>query len=182
VKLRLRLLGGTATASACPHQREDDNAASPDRARGKQGQAVMRLERAAVLAAAAALFASCGGDGAESASALPDCAGAGDTIDRPESLPDEFPVPDGTAFVGERTSGRFTLVDARSPGELQAVREFFERELADAGFELGEGEAEEHEAETDFAGNGASGHLVVRRIGGCDGVVSLGVATAPDQG
>jgi hypothetical protein len=139
----------------------------------------MRLERAAVVAAAAALLASCGGADQSTAAALPDCAGAGETVARPEALPAEFPVPDGTVFVGQRSSGRFTLVDARSPGDFDSVHEFFERELEQAGFRLSGGEAEEDEAEADFAGNGVAGHLVVHSIGGCDGAVRVGVATAP---
>jgi hypothetical protein len=137
----------------------------------------MQLERVAVCAAAATLLSSCGGG--ESASALPDCAGAAKTIDRPAALPDEFPVPEGTAFVEERSSGRFTLVDARSPGDLDGVREFFEQELEGSGFRLSGGEAEEHEAETEFEGNGTSGRLVLRSIGGCSGAVRVGIATAP---
>ena len=138
----------------------------------------MRLRRAAVPVATAALLAGCGGGGGEAASALPQCAGAAQTIERPEALPDDFPVPDGTAFVEQRASGTFTLVDARSPGELDGVRDFFEREFEDAGYRLSGGEAEEHEAETECAGNGVAGHLVLRSISGCEGVVRVGVATA----
>jgi hypothetical protein len=136
-----------------------------------------RLERAAVSAAAAALpsVAACGGS--SSSSALPDCAGAGETIHRPAALPDEFRVPDGTTFVSRKDSGPFTLVEARAPGELGEVREFFERELDSAGFRLSGAEAEEGEAETEFAGNGVDGRLVLRAIGGCDGAVRVGIAT-----
>ena len=140
----------------------------------------MRLGRAAVPASTAALLVACGGGGNGSAdSALPACADAPQTIERPDALPASFPVPDGTAFVEERESGQFTLIDARSPGDLAAVRAFFDRELEDAGYTLNGGEAEEHEAETDFAGNGHSGHIVIRSIGGCDGAVRVGVTTAP---
>jgi hypothetical protein len=146
----------------------------------RQGQAVLRLERAAVPVAAAALLVSCGGaDAGSEASALPDCAGAAETIDRPDALPDDFPVPEGTAFVEERESGLFTLVDARSPGDLEGVRSFFEQELQDGGYRLSGSEAEEHEAELDFAGNGHAGHLVIRSIGACEDAVRVGVATAP---
>lgn len=133
-----------------------------------------RVDRAAVLGAAA-LLSACGGGGAESG-ALPDCAVVEETVERPQTLPAEFPVPAGTVFLGERTSGPFTLVDARSPGALGEVRDFFERELQAAGFRLSGGEAEEHEAETEFAGNGAEGRLVLRSIGGCEGALRLGVA------
>jgi hypothetical protein len=81
-------------------------------------------------------------------------------------------------FIGKRTSGRFTLVDARSPGDFDEVHEFFERELDNSGYQLSGGEAEEDEAEADFAGNGLAGHLVVHSIGGCDGAVRVGVATS----
>ena len=80
-------------------------------------------------------------------------------------------------FVEELSSGRLTLVDAaRSPGDFREVHGFFEREREDAGYRLSGGEAEEDEAETDFAGDGISGHLVVHSIGGCDGAVRVGVA------
>ena len=52
-------------------------------------------------------------------------------------------------------------------GTLQGVRDFYERALPKQGFALGEGDAEEHEAETDFDGNGVSGHLRLRDGGGC---------------
>jgi hypothetical protein len=140
----------------------------------------MRLVGVAVPVATAALLVSCGGGGSASdASALPDCADVSQTVDRPSALPDSFPVPDGTAFVEERESGRFTLVDARSPGDLAGVRAFFERELENAGYALSGSEAEEHEAEADYAGNGHSGRLVIRSISGCDGAVRVGVTTAP---
>lgn len=141
----------------------------------------MRLGSAAVPAATAALLIACGGqgEGDSHASALPSCAHVSRTIDRPAALPDSFPVPDETAFVEERESGRFTLVDARSPGDLAGVREFFEQELEAAGYRLSGSEAEEHEAETDYAGHGHSGRLVIRSISGCDGVVRVGVTTAP---
>lgn len=160
------------------HLVDDDCAFRGVAAVAEDSQAVLRLERAAVLAAAAALLGSCGGGGG-SASALPDCAGAAETIGRPEALPADFPVPEGTVFVGQRTSGRFSLVDARSPGDFDEVHEFFERELDHSGYQLSGGEAEEDEAETDFAGNGLAGHLVVHTIGGCDGAVRVGVATSP---
>ena len=140
----------------------------------------MRLVRAAAPAAAAALLVSCGGEeSGAAASALPACADVPQTIERPEALPESFPVPDGTAFVEERTSGLFTLVDLRAPGDLAGVREFFEQELEHAGYTLRGSEAEEHEAETDFSGNGHAGHIVIRSISGCDGAVRVGVTTAP---
>jgi hypothetical protein len=66
-----------------------------------------------------------------------------------------------------------------APGRLDDVRSFYRRELPKHGFRLGAGDAEENEAETDFAGEHARGHLRLRTLEGCSGAVSVAVAVRP---
>jgi hypothetical protein len=62
------------------------------------------------------------------------------------------------------------------PGHsLEEVRDDLKSRLPRAGYKLGNGDAEEHEAETAFSGFGRTGHLKIRDDV-CDGAVSLGVA------
>ncbi|HEX9417236.1 MAG TPA: hypothetical protein VF895_11090 [Gaiellaceae bacterium] len=126
---------------------------------------------------AALAFAGCGGESKSSAGGtLPDCVRAGeDVVDL-----FELPRPEGTIFDRRgREFGR-NVVQGYVPGDLQGVRDFFQRELPRHGYELGEGDAEEHEAETDFEGNGVKGHLKLHDIADCDGAVSISIAYGND--
>src|SRR5437016_6248065 len=105
-----------------------------------------------LVLAAVALVAGCGGGGGSAArpaaTTLPDCAGAGTAIARPAALPERFPLPAGTVLDRTHREGEFQIVEGFAPGPLDATRAFFREQLPKAGFELGEGDAEEHEAET----------------------------------
>jgi hypothetical protein len=61
------------------------------------------------------------------------------------------------------------------PGDLGAARDYFDDELPRRGYDLGEGDSEEHEAETDFAGHGVDGRLKLHDVSGCDGALTLEV-------
>jgi hypothetical protein len=104
---------------------------------------------------------------------------AGPEIDPPAAFPRAFPLPEGTVLDRQRRqAGGFTVVEGYVPGELEQNQDFFTDELPKAGFELGEGDAEEHEAETDFSGRGVQGHLKIHDIPGCDGALTLQVVVA----
>jgi hypothetical protein len=65
-------------------------------------------------------------------------------------------------------------------GDLEATADYFREKLPDAGYELGEGDAEEHEAETEFEGSGVEeGRLKLHDISGCDGALTLQLAVRP---
>jgi len=66
-----------------------------------------------------------------------------------------------------------------SAGGLEAARDYYKEQLPKHGFELGEGDAEEEEAETEFDGHGFEGHLKLRTIEGCANALSLGVVLRP---
>jgi hypothetical protein len=59
------------------------------------------------------------------------------------------------------------------PGDLEAARDFFNEQLPTRGYKLGEGDAEEHEAETEFEGHGVDGRLKLHDVSGCDGALTL---------
>jgi hypothetical protein len=112
--------------------------------------------------------AGCGGGARH---ALPGCVHAASAV----SAPSRFPLPDGAVLDSRRRQGGASVYTGYAPGELEANRDFFRRELPKRGFRLGEGDAEEDEAETDFSGNGVDGHLRLHAIDGCEGAVSVAV-------
>ena len=124
-------------------------------------------------------LAACGGESEEAGGELPQCARAGAPIRVPDEFA-QFPLPDGTVLDRTRMDAGATVVEGFVPGDLDGVREFMNDELPDAGYELEGGETEEHDAETEFRGNGVEGRLKLRDISGCDGAVTLAVAVHPD--
>lgn len=124
--------------------------------------------RALLLGGALAL-AGCGGGGSKQA--LPQCAPPAGKVARPA-----LPLPAGTVVHASHREGAFRVFEAFVPGTLEDARDFFEQHLPDAGYRLGEGDAEEHEAETAFAGRGAEGRLKLHDLSGCRGAVSLELA------
>ena len=72
-------------------------------------------------------------------------------------------------------SGAVT-VDGVTPEEFRQAVAFFEREPPAAGFHLGEGDAEQGEAESFFSGRGYSGKWKVNGILNCPGAVTLTIA------
>jgi hypothetical protein len=133
------------------------------------------------LLACALVLAACGGDGKDSGieeggskSGLVQACGAGD-IDPPASLA-RFPFPHGAVLTKTRREAGATIVEGYVANRsLDEVRDEIKRTLPGAGYELGEGDAEEHEAETEFEGHGVRGHLKLRDDV-CEDSVSFGVA------
>jgi hypothetical protein len=56
------------------------------------------------------------------------------------------------------------------------VRDFFVGRLPDAGFRLGQGDAEAAEAEAAYIGHGVHGRWKVRAVAGCPGALTLQIA------
>jgi hypothetical protein len=129
------------------------------------------------------VLAGCGGDGGSETNGgsvggpLPACAETGAATDLPAAFPAGFPLPEGTVIDSTREEGGFSVVEGYVAGDLEATADFFREELPYAGYELGEGDAEEHEAETEFEGSGVEeGRLKLHDISGCEGALTLELA------
>lgn len=132
----------------------------------------------APLLAVCALVAGCG-DAARQAipSGKAACAQGEGSAKPPADFPAAFPLPRGTVINATRPlAGGFSVLEARVPGEIEGVRDSMKEQLPKEGFALGEGDAEEQEAETDFSGHGISGHLKLHTIAECPGALTLEIA------
>jgi hypothetical protein len=133
----------------------------------------------APLLVVAFALVSCGGESTKgsAAGALPGCAQAGTTIDLPTELA-SVPLPEGSIIDSTRkdVAGN-TIYQGYIPGDVSGAKDYFEAELPKAGYDVGEGDSEDHEAEMEFDGHNVAGRLKVRDVAGCDGAVSLSVAT-----
>lgn len=131
-----------------------------------------------VLAACALVLAGCAGSGGNGAAKrLPDCIAATDSDTARAALPADLPLPEGAVLEKQTTtSGGTLLVEGFVPGSLEENVSFFRDRLPEAGYALGDSEAEEHDAEQRFAGNGSDGYLKLRTVGGCNGALALAVA------
>src|SRR5919198_396562 len=136
----------------------------------------LRFAAAPLLLVVLALSACGSGDGGSKGVAggtLPSCAQGGAAIAVPPEV-DAVPLPRGTVVSGTRKDAAGNTVFLGSiPGDLDAVRDYFRSELPRSGYTLGEGDAEEHEAETEFSGHGIEAHLKLHDVEDCDGVVTL---------
>lgn len=136
----------------------------------------MRLAPAPLLVIVLTL-AACGGGGSKGSvgGALPSCAQAGSAIVLPSGLAD-LPLPQGSVLDESRMDAAGnTVFSGFVPGDLDAARDYFKEQLPKRDYVLGEGDSEEHEAETDFKGHGVDGHLKLNELSGCDGAVRLEV-------
>lgn len=87
----------------------------------------------------------------------------------------DFPLPRGSVVREARDDGKTMNLEALVPGAIRDVTDRLLDELPGAGYELGEGDSEEHEAESHFSGNGFDGFFKLNTIGGCDGANTLAV-------
>lgn len=138
---------------------------------------VERAPLAALFGSLALAAAGCGGGKSQPALSPGACKETGSTT-APAAFPKDLPLPSGFRVVETRKDGDYTVADGSSAGTVEQVRDFFQRELPAAGYELGDGDAEEGEAETEFEGKGIRGKLRIRAISGCDDRVSLELAVA----
>jgi hypothetical protein len=87
-----------------------------------------------------------------------------------------FPFPHGAVLTTSRVDAGATVVEGFVRNRsLDDVRDELRSNLAKNGYRLGEGEAEEHEAETGFTGNNVRGYLKLRDDV-CANAVSFGIA------
>jgi len=126
-------------------------------------------------------LAGCGGGGGEEkvGGTVPTCVDTVRYKDLSSQFPAEFPLPDGTVVGSEYKQSGARVAELFIRGDLEAARDYYKEQLPKHGFELGEGDAEEEEAETEFDGHGFEGHLKLRTIEGCANALSLGVVLRP---
>jgi hypothetical protein len=125
-------------------------------------------------------LAGCGG-GADSkgtaGGTLPGCAKAGQPVELPAGLKD-LPLPDGSVIDHTRKDAAGnTIYGGFVPGDVKGAKEYFEQQLPKAGYDVGEGDSEDHEAEMEFDGHGVEARLKVHDIDACPGALTLEVAT-----
>jgi hypothetical protein len=138
------------------------------------------LAAAVIFSLAALAVAGCGGKGEAgetraAATTLPECAPSVTPVTLPEAFPESFPLPRGAVVREARDDGKTMNVEALVPGQIRDVAESLLDGLPQAGFDLGEGDSEEHEAESHFTGNGFAGFFKLNTVGGCDGANTLAV-------
>jgi hypothetical protein len=129
-----------------------------------------------VVAVAALLAAGCSGEGDEEGKgavsvgqvASVACPSQATGVKLPAGW--AVPLPPGTVPVDVRnsTNGR-VIVTGVVPQSESDVLAALQRSFASAGLKLTEGETEEHDAESNFTGNGLTGRWGIREISGCDG-------------
>lgn len=156
---------------------------------------MIRVRAAALVLAAAAALTGCGAAGetdlgdpdapgaaeprSASAATTLVCADAATAVPRPTALPGEVPLPSDAIFTGseERTGGRL-VVTAVTPGDFRSTLAFMQRAYPAAGLTLKEGEVEDRDAESNFAGKGLVGRWTLREIPDCDGDTLVTVLVA----
>jgi hypothetical protein len=139
--------------------------------------------RSAPLLLAALFLASCGGEASSSSvgGTLPGCAQAGSKLDLPAELAG-VPLPHGSVLDSTRKDAAGnTIYQGYVPGSVMGAKDYFESELPKAGYDVGEGDSEDHEAELEFDGRNVAARLKVHDISGCDGALTLAIAQKGNQ-
>ena len=137
----------------------------------------------APLVVVAFALVSCGGEASNASvgGALPGCAQVGTKLDLPAELA-SVPLPEGSVIDSTREDAAGnTIYQGYIPGDVTAAKEYFEAELPKAGYDLGEGDSEDHEAEMEFDGHSVEARLKVHDIDGCDGALTLAIAKKGNQ-
>ena len=126
-------------------------------------------------------LAGCGGGGGSTGAVggtLPGCAQARQSVQLPDALAG-LPLPRGSVIDHTRKDAAGnTIYGGFVPGDVKGAKEYFEQELPKAGYDVGEGDSEDHEAEMEFDGQGAQARLKVHDIANCPNALTLEVATS----
>lgn len=130
--------------------------------------------RIALLFAAAFFLAGCGGkEESEREAAAGSCAPIVNVAELPAAFPKSLPLPPGTRFTSAEDGGKTINAEARLTGTIRGTAQFFLNRLPKAGYDVGEGDSEEHEVESHFTGHGFDGFFKANTIGGCPGKLTL---------
>lgn len=146
-----------------------------------------RPAAAALAAVAVLVLAACGPDEMEvamkepaasgsSKAPAPVCAKDATAVDLPASFPAAATVPDGYVVTGTeaRSAGR-TVVTAVSPKPFKQTLAEMQQAYSSRGWKPSEGEVEERDAESNFAGNGLRGRWAIREMPECPSNTSVSV-------
>lgn len=134
--------------------------------------------RPAPLLVVAFVLVSCGGEASTGSvgGALPGCAQAGSPVDLPAELA-SVPLPEGSVIDSTREDAAGnTIYRGYIPGDVKAAKDYFEAELPKAGYDVGEGDSEDHEAEMEFDGHRVEARLKVHDIDSCEEALTLELA------
>lgn len=97
----------------------------------------------------------------------------------PSGFPSDWPFPPGTVvFHAEDRGSDGTIVTGVSATKFKAILRFMNHDVADAGYDVEEGETEEHDAEAQWQGNGYRGRWAIRESSSCPGETVIQVLSA----
>jgi hypothetical protein len=106
--------------------------------------------------------------GASSSALAPMCAKDARPVALPSSVPTAAALPDGVVVTGvEARSGDRTVITAVSPKPFRATLADMQKAYSSRGWTPSEGEVEERDAESNFAGNGLRGRWAIRELPDC---------------
>jgi hypothetical protein len=95
-----------------------------------------------------------------------DCPGKAKAVDLPAAFP--APLPKGAVVVAvQKRDGGRTVVTAVVPAAEKDVLADLQAAYPAAGLTLTEGETEEHDAESNFTGDGVTGRWGIRELSDC---------------
>jgi hypothetical protein len=132
----------------------------------------------AVAAAATAVVSYAGRSGGRAtspAATLPACVGGGARTTLPPGW--KVPFPKGTA-VSIVEGGAVRQVIGFAPYSFASAVAYFREGFPKRGYAIGNGDAENDEAEANFSGHGVRGRWRVNAIAGCPGATVVTIAVA----
>ena len=113
------------------------------------------------------------------------CRSDAEPVDRPygEGFPEawEFPA-DTTVYDVEHRDETGVIVTAVSSAPFQTILDYLNHEAVDNGFEITEGETEEHDAEANWRSDEQTGRWAIRESADCPGETVIQVFAAPPGG
>ncbi len=144
-----------------------------------------RVLRLCALGVLLSVTVACGGtsdkavqeaDALPSTSATTECpAPTQPAADWPSGVPSELPVFAGMQVTGSEKRGDLLVVDFTAPLSLHDAVVAIVQQLPKAGFTLGRGDSESHEADAPFSGHGVRGQFKLQAGDGCQltGILAL---------
>lgn len=143
----------------------------------------MRPRVAALVVAVLLGLSGCGGSGSSSAGEDPDeeefsaaadrstCLADAQAVDAyPDGYPTDFPMPPQTVvYDAEDRGADGTIVTGITDLPFEEVLAALNGPAQDAGYEVTNGETEEHDAEANWEGNGYRGRWAIRESATCPG-------------
>ncbi len=98
------------------------------------------------------------------------CVAQADQVTLPDGFPADFPFPDRTVVYHVEDRGDAGMIATGVTGlPFKQVLAALNGPAQHAGFEVTDGETEEHDAEANWQGNGYRGRWAIRKSGSCAG-------------